>query len=112
MKGLALHGSQTISSIDKLKRFVAEKLCAQNDFEVGVFPITDRPLFRSGKACGIYFCLFGPRSVRINAIWESKNNTILFYGSGGEKVEKVKILGHPDMTEYVAQKQLELAESK
>ena len=81
-------------------QFGDEDNCEQNDFEVGVFPLSERPLFRSGSPCGIFFCLHGPRNVQLNAIWETDSNTILFYGSSGEKVEKVVLQNPLDIEQY------------
>jgi hypothetical protein len=53
--------------------------------------MSERILVRNGKPCGIYFCLHGPRSVRLTAIWETERNTILFYGATGEKLSKTQL---------------------
>ncbi len=71
-----------------LKQFVSRTLCQLNDFEDGIFQVTERILVRCGKKCGILFCLHGPRSVKLTAVWEMASNTIIFYGSTGEKVQK------------------------
>jgi len=92
--------SESIETIEELREFVEDRLCLQNDFEVGVFPLSERLLFRSGLPCGIFFCLHGPRSVQLNAIWETDANTILFYGSSGEKVEKIVLENRVDLEQY------------
>lgn len=48
--------------------------------------MTERILVRGGNPCGIFFCVHGPRSVKLTAIWETERNTILFYGSAGERI--------------------------
>jgi hypothetical protein len=53
---------------------------------VGAFELTEKVLRRQAGLCGMYFCLHGPRSVKFIAIWETDRNTVLFYGSGGERV--------------------------
>ena len=91
---------ESIESIEELREFVEDRLCQQNDFEIGVFPLSERLLFRAGLPCGIFFCLHGPRSVQLNAIWETDSNTLLFYGSSGQKVEKI-VLQYPiDLEQY------------
>ena len=50
--------------------------------------MTERILLRGGKPCGIYFRLHGPRATQFSAIWETDRNQILFYGSGGERIER------------------------
>ena len=54
--------------------------------------MTKRLLRRSGRPCGIFYCIHGPRMVKLTAIWEAEKNQILFYGTTGEKVQQTKIL--------------------
>ncbi len=59
--------------------------------------MTERILLRAGEPCGIFFCLHGPRSVKLTAIWETKENTVLFYGSTGERLAKMKLVEAPHL---------------
>ena len=77
-----------IKTINQLRQFVSQTLCQRNDFEEGIFQITERHLTRGDKTCGIFFCLHGPRSVKLTAVWESERNTILFYGATGERFQR------------------------
>jgi hypothetical protein len=72
----------------RLRQFVSKTLCQQHDIEEDTFQVTERWLIQKGERCGIFFCLHGPRSVKLTAVWESKSNTVLFYGSTGERVKK------------------------
>jgi hypothetical protein len=63
--------------------------------EVNVFNITERILLRGGEPCGIFFCLHGPRSVKLTAVWETERNTILFYGSGGQRTHRTRLVAAP-----------------
>ncbi len=47
--------------------------------------------------CGIFFCLHGPRDVRLTAIWETERNTILFYGATGERLHKTQLAEAPTL---------------
>ena len=84
-----------LNSLCQIRQFVSHTLCQENDIEVGVFQVSERTLTRRGRPCGIYFCLHGPRSVKLTAIWETDKNTILFYGSTGEKFQKTKLNESP-----------------
>ena len=79
------------STVDEIKTFVYQTLCNHEKLEVGIFPMTEKLLIRQNSPCGIYFCLHGPRSVKFTAIWENRTNTILFYGSNGERFEKTHL---------------------
>lgn len=84
-----------LENLCKLRSYVSDTLCQQNDFELGVFRITERVLMRRHRPCGMFFCLHGPRSVKLTAVWEMDNNSILFYGSTGERVQKTTLATAP-----------------
>jgi hypothetical protein len=86
-----------LENLCKLRSFVSNTLCQQNDFEFGVFKVTERVLMRHKRPCGILFCLHGPRSVKLTAVWEMDNNSILFYGSTGERVQTTKLSAGPEL---------------
>jgi hypothetical protein len=83
--------AEQIESLDQMRDFVNQQLCDQNDFERDAFPFSERTLFQGGKPCGKLFCLHGPRSVQLNAVWETASNTVIFYGSNGEKISKLAL---------------------
>ncbi len=83
--------SPQISDLSELREFVQRQLCERNELEVGAFQFTERILEKGGAPCGICFCLHGPRSVKLIAIWETRRNTLMFYGSTGERVQKIQL---------------------
>lgn len=89
------HERLKLEDLKNLREFVAQTLCQQNDFEVGVFQVTEKVLKKSGRFCGIFFCLHGPRSVKLTAVWETESNSILFYGSTGERFQKTVLVQAP-----------------
>lgn len=80
-----------IKNISQLRQFVSRTLCQKNDFEEGVFQVTEKILTKCGKLCGVLFCLHGPRSIKLTAVWDTDTNSILFYGSTGERFKKILI---------------------
>jgi hypothetical protein len=66
------------------------------------FPLTERILTRSDRPCGIFFCLHGPRAVKLSAIWETERNTLLFYGQTGERFHKIQLTEAPQLEALVA----------
>jgi hypothetical protein len=84
-----------LDNLNALRTYVHQTICDQNELQVGAFQITERILVRGRKACGIFFCLHGPRSVKLTAIWETDRNTILFYSSSGERVGKTQLIEAP-----------------
>ncbi|MGD0898636.1 MAG: hypothetical protein ABR915_12425 [Thermoguttaceae bacterium] len=88
--------------MDDLREYVSTTICEQYELQFGAFPMTERILRRSGKPCGIYFCLQGPRATRFSAIWETDRNQILFYGSGGERFQKTQLTTAPELERAAA----------
>lgn len=80
-----------IDDLGGIRLFVHEVLCQFNQLEAGIFQMTEKVLTRSGIPCGMFFCLHGPRSVKLTAVWETDSNTILFYGSTGERQHRAQL---------------------
>jgi len=85
--------AQPILSLDDLRGYVNERLCEYDALERDAFRMTERILVRSGRPCGIYFCLHGPRQVKYSAIWETDHNTVLFYNPTGERYGRTQLVG-------------------
>jgi hypothetical protein len=90
---------QRLDDLNSLRSYVIETLCEKDQLERDSFPISEQILVRSGTPCGVYFCLHGPRSLRLSAIWETDQNTILFYGSRGERFRRTKLIAAPRLEE-------------
>lgn len=78
-------------SIKQLRQLVSKVLCKQSDFEEDIFRLSEKMLKKGQEICGIFFCLHGPRSVKLTAIWERQDNSIRFYGSNGEKFKTINL---------------------
>ena len=53
--------------------------------------MTQREVIRSGATVGVYFCVHGPRSVKLTAICDFSKNTVIFYGSDGIRRESLRV---------------------
>ena len=53
------------------------------------FAISEVRLIRGGQMCGMQFCLRGPRSVRLAAIWAADRNAVYLYDAKGQRYAKV-----------------------
>ncbi len=76
---------------DRLRSAVEQRLCEIGHLEQDQFPMTQRELQRSGKTCGIYFCVHGPRCVKLTAIFDLATRTLILYGSDGTRRESVQL---------------------
>lgn len=82
---------QTID-FDALRDTVERRLCDLGHLEPKQFPMTQREVIRCGKTCGVYFCVHGPRSVKLTAIADLQNRTLIFYGSDGIRRESMPLV--------------------
>ena len=70
---------------------VEKRLCELGHLVPHQFPMTQREVVRSGKTVGVYFCVHGPRSVKLTAICDFCKNTVIFYGSDGIRRESLQV---------------------
>lgn len=84
-----------IHNFEDIRRYVIETLSGFELLKPNSSNLTLKILTRKKQACGVYFCLHGPRSLRLTAIWETDANSILFYGSDGQRVQKTRLLNAP-----------------
>ena len=83
-----------LPTFEELRRFVLDILCARADLD-NSSPLMESTIFRQGQPCGIEYLLFGPRSVRLSAIWEGPTQRILFYDHNLERFQVTSVKG-PD----------------
>ncbi len=93
--------TQRLDDLLAIRRYVTETLCEKDQLEVNSFPLHEKVLVRSGTPCGVHFSLYGPRSLYLAAIWETDRNTILFYGSRGERFRKTQLIAPPRIDELI-----------
>lgn len=85
------HETAQIDVPQEVRQYVNQTLCSRDNLETGAFNLSELPLRRGETVCGVYFCLHGPRLLRLTAIWETETGVILFYGSEGERFLKTQI---------------------
>jgi len=87
----------SIQNLEDIRQYVTQTLSNFELLRPESAHLTTRLLTRNNCPCGIYFCLHGPRAVRLTAIWETDANTILFYGSRGQRVQRTRLLAPPEL---------------
>jgi hypothetical protein len=68
-----------------VREYVRDELSVQNRLERDAFPMAEKVVTRKGSPVGFYFCMYGPRSVRLTAVWDLHKEEILFYDSLGRR---------------------------
>ena len=86
---------QRIDTLEDLRDYIDHTICQRNELQAGTFRLTQRTLYRGTSPCGVYFCLHGPRAVKFIAIWETDCNSILFYDSNGERIQRTRLATAP-----------------
>jgi len=83
---------KTVKTFSDLRHFVYQALCEHHELLTNSFPTTEALLKRGSEgACGVMFCLHGPRAVKMTAIWEKDRNRVLFYGPTGKRYCQVDL---------------------
>lgn len=79
------------NNFEAVREFVREELCEKNQLEKDAFQMSEKVLTRNGEPCGFYFCIYGPRSVRLTAVWDLCKGSIFFYDSLGRRAANCPI---------------------
>ena len=77
---------------NELCQTVQQRLCELGQLEPNQFPMTHREVVRGGKRVGLYFCIHGPRSVKLTAICDFCMNTVIYYGSDGIRKDRQRVV--------------------
>lgn len=75
----------------RLRQLVAGALADLGQLEFEAFPMTERVVVKQGEACGVYYCLHGPRNVKLTAICDFQKRTVIYYGSDGQRAKQSKV---------------------
>jgi hypothetical protein len=70
---------------------IERRLCDLGQLVPDQFPMTQREVIRGGESVGVYFCVHGPRSVKLTAICDFVKKTVVFYGADGLRRDSMPI---------------------
>jgi hypothetical protein len=87
----------SLPSLDELRRHVLERLCARDRLDPEQTPLYQAAVTRSGRPCGLFLRVDGPRQVKTYAVWAAPEGRILFYDSGGERFAETRLEKAPDV---------------
>lgn len=97
----------SIPTFEDLKEFVRNVLCHRADLDL-LTPLMESTLWNRGEPCGIEYTLLAPRSVRLSAIWSSRENRLLFYDQNLDRFQVTPVAG-PDPSQILTRDREELA---
>jgi hypothetical protein len=80
-----------VRTLEDLRRFVHLILCQKENLLADQFRMSELQITRGSELCGLQFCVRGPRSVRLAAVWAADQNTVYLYDAKGARYAKVRL---------------------
>jgi hypothetical protein len=91
-----------LPTLDALRGHVLQVLCERERLAADQTPLQETPLERSGRSCGLFFQVAGPRRVKAYAVWAGEEGRILFYDSTGRRFAQTRLSDGPDPARLAA----------
>ncbi len=82
---------QALQEAAQVRVVVLEMLTQRDRLRGADARMSEQPLLRGGRVCGIHFALYGPREVLLTAIWDADASTLWCYDSRGERFKTLPI---------------------
>jgi hypothetical protein len=86
----------SLPTFDCLRSHVLRVLCQHDQLDPDQTPLHQAVITRSGRPCGLFFQVQGPRLVKTYAIWAGEENRILFWDSMGGRFAETRLSESPD----------------
>jgi hypothetical protein len=85
-----------LPTLDALRGHVLKILCDHDQLDPAQTPLHQAVITRSGRSCGLFFQVHGPRLVKTYAVWAGEEDRILFYDSTGARFAETRLSEAPD----------------
>ena len=85
-----------LPTFDSLRSHVHQMLCRHDQLDPGQTPMHQAVITRSGRPCGLFFQVQGPRLVKNYAVWAGEEDRIIFYDSTGQRFAEARLSEGPD----------------
>lgn len=86
----------SLSSLEDLRKYVLRVLCSHDQLDPNQTPMHQAIIKRSGRPCGLFFQVQGPRMLKNYALWAGEEHRILFYDSTGLRFGETQLSESPD----------------
>src|SRR5438132_7938536 len=86
----------SLPTLADLRAHVLRTLCQHDQLDPTQTPMHQALIKRSGRPCGLYFVVQGPRLVKTYAVWAGEENRILFYDSSNHRFAETRLSDSPD----------------
>ena len=91
-----------LPTLDILRHYVLGVLCTRDRLDPAQTPMHQAMIYRSGRACGLFFQVQGPRQMKTYALWAGEEHRILFYDSTGQRIGETRLSEGPDTLKLAA----------
>ena len=85
-----------LPTLDGLRAHVLKVLCDHDRLDPAQTPLYEAIVTRSGRSCGWFFQVQGPRLVKAYAVWAGEEGRVLFYDSSGQRFAQTRLSDAPD----------------
>ncbi len=85
-----------LPTLKELREHVLKVLCRHDQLDPAQTPMHQALITRSGRTCGLFFQVQGPRMVKTYAVWAGEEDRILFYDSTGQRFAQTRLSEGPD----------------
>jgi hypothetical protein len=85
-----------LPTYEALRDYVLHVLCGHDQLDPEQTPLHQAVITRSGRPCGLFFQVQGPRRVKTYAVWAGEEDRILFYDSQGVRFGQTRLSEAPD----------------
>jgi hypothetical protein len=92
----------SLPTFKELQDHVHVTLCSRDRIDPGQASLRQSLIVRSGKPCGVFFHIQGPRLLRTHAVWAREEERILFYDSRGLRFAETRLCDGPELRETAA----------
>jgi hypothetical protein len=92
----------SLPTFEDLRRYIRETLCTHDNLDPRLTPLHQALIKRSGRPCGLFFQVSGPRLLTTYAVWAGDEDRILFYDSTGLRFAEVRLSEAPDPLKLAA----------
>ena len=89
----------SLPSLDALVRHVRDVLCRHHQLDLEQTPLSQELIRGSGRPCGLFFQVQGPRMVKAYAVWAGEEGRVLYYDSHGQRFAQTRLSDGPDPLE-------------
>jgi hypothetical protein len=92
----------SVPTLEALREQVRNTLCDHDQLDPTQTPMHQAVITRSGRPCGLFFQVQGPRMVKTYAVWAGDEDRILFYDSNGQRFAELQLSDAPDPRKLAA----------